>query len=277
MDAASFFDLAILAGALAVAGLAMGFLSGLFGIGGGGVLVPVLFEVFGAIGVDETVRMHLSIGTSLAVIIPTSFRSFLSHRSSGQVDESVVRKMVVPVVAGVVVGSVIARYADGALLKMIWAFVGGLLSVKFLFGRESWRLGADLPRTLWLRGYGHIVGIVSALMSIGGGAFITMMMTLYGRTIHQGVATASAFGPLIAIPGVLGFIWAGWGVSGLPVGTVGYVSLLGAALIIPSSVLVAPIGARVGHRWSRRSLEVAFGIFVGLVSLRFLVSLIVTG
>ena len=274
METISFLDWALLAGALAVAGLVMGFLSGLFGIGGGGVLVPVLFEVFGAIGVDDAVRMHLSIGTSLAVIIPTSFRSFLHHRAGGHVQEGIVRVMLVPVVAGVVVGSIIARYADDSILKMIWAVVGGLLSAKFLFGREDWKLGNELPRSLWLGIYGHAVGIVSALMSIGGGAFITMLLTLFGRSIHQGVATASAFGPLIAVPGMIGFVWAGWGAGGLPPGSLGYVSLLGAGLIIPTSVFAAPFGARLGQRWSRRRLEAAFGVFVGLVSLRFLVALL---
>lgn len=272
----SLVDLGALAVVLAVAGFAMGFIAGLFGIGGGGVLVPVLYEVFGVLGVEDAVRMHLSIGTSLAIIIPTSARSYLSHRESGNVDRSTVLAMALPVVVGVVFGAFIARMADANGLKAVWAVVGGLLSVKFLFGRESWRLGSELPRVFWLRGYALLVGVVSTLMSIGGGAFITMMMTLYGRTIHQGVATASAFGPLIALPGVMGFIWAGWGMSGLPPGSVGYVSLIGAAMIIPTSVLSAPYGARVAQRWPRRKLEKAFGIFVGLVSLRFFLSLVLT-
>ncbi|MEL6289141.1 MAG: sulfite exporter TauE/SafE family protein [Pseudomonadota bacterium] len=266
-------SLAIVVVSLLAAGLLMGFIAGLFGIGGGGVLVPVLFEAFGIMGVDPSVRMHLAVGTSLAIIIPTSFRSYISHRSSGAVDMQVVRPMAVFIVVGVVAGALVARVADASVLKAIWAVVGALLAAKFLFSRESWRLGTHLPSAPWLSGYGLVVGVISALMSIGGGAFISGMMTLYGRTIHQGVATASAFGPLIAVPGMIGFIWAGWGIPTLPVGSLGYVSIIGALAVIPVSVLVAPLGARVSHAWSRRRLEIGFGIFVGLVSLRFWVAL----
>ncbi|MEO0618733.1 MAG: sulfite exporter TauE/SafE family protein, partial [Pseudomonadota bacterium] len=203
------------AAALSLAGLFMGFIAGLFGIGGGGVLVPVLYEVFGALGVSSNVRMHLAVGTSLAIIIPTSFRSYLTHRAAGAVDTDIVRAMAITVVVGVLLGAVIARFAEANVLKAVWAVVGMMLSAKFLFARESWRLGEKIPGTLWLRVYGLLTGVISALMSIGGGAFISGMMTLYGRTIHQGIATASAFGPMIAVPGMLGFIWAGWGAVGL--------------------------------------------------------------
>ncbi len=111
-------------------------------------------------------------------------------------------------------------------------------------------------------------------MSIGGGAFVTTMLTLYGRSIQVAVGTASGIGPMIAIPGALGFIWAGLGHPGLPPGSLGFVSLIGAAAIIPTSVLAAPWGARVAHGLSRRSLEIAFGSFLMIVALRFLASLI---
>jgi uncharacterized membrane protein YfcA len=100
------------------------------------------------------------------------------------------------------------------------------------------------------------------------------MMTLYGRSIHQAVGTSSGFGPLIAIPGMLGFMWAGWGAKGAPAGSVGYVCLLGAAFIIPASVFAAPLGARVAHGISRRRLELAFGAFLSVIAIRYLVSLL---
>ena len=111
-------------------------------------------------------------------------------------------------------------------------------------------------------------------MSIGGGAFITAFMTLYGRPIHQGVATSSGFGPIIAIPATLGFAWAGWDVAGLPPGSLGYVNLLGTAMIVPASVLAAPLGVRIAHGISRRKLELAFATFLAVVAARFLVSLL---
>jgi uncharacterized protein len=266
-------ELALLLCALLAAGFLTGLLAGLLGIGGGGILVPVLYELFGALGVDETIRMHLSVGTSLAVIIPTSLRSFAAHRARGAVDMEIVQSMALPVIAGVCLGAALARYSNDAVLKAVWAVAAVLMGIRLYFGRRGWQLGEEIPGNPFRMLYGGFVGLVSTLMSIGGGVFVTTMMTLYGRPIQNAVATSSGFGPLIAIPGALGFIWAGWQVAGLPPGSLGYVSLLGALLIIPTSVLAAPLGVRIAHGISRRKLELAFATFLMVVSLRFLLSL----
>ena len=252
----------------------MGVLAGLLGVGGGGIIVPILYEVFSVIGVDEAVLMHLCVGTTLAVIVPTSMRSYFSHKARGAVDAEILRSMVVPVVTGVVVGILVARFSDKETLTAIWAGAAALISLKMYIGRESWRLGDEIPGQPWRGLYGVFIGTISTLMSIGGGAFVTMMMTLYGRTIHQAVATSSGFGPMIAIPGALGFIWAGWGATGLPPGSLGYVSLLSAAIIVPASVMAAPWGVRLAHRFSRRTLELAFATFLAVVAARFLTTLL---
>jgi uncharacterized membrane protein YfcA len=262
-------ELAALLAMMLVGGLVMGLLAGLLGIGGGGIMVPILYELFSAIGVDEAVLMHLCIGTSLAVIMPTSLRSFFSHKAKGVVDMDLIRSMALPVVAGVVIGTLVARYSNSTILTAIWAGAATMMSLKMFFGRESWKLGDEIPGNPGRGLYGLLIGAMSALMSIGGGAFVTMMMTLYGRPIHQAVGTSSGFGPMIAIPGTLGFIWAGWGVAGLPPGSLGYVSLLSAAVIVPVSVLAAPLGVRMAHGISRRKLELSFAIFLALVAARF--------
>jgi uncharacterized membrane protein YfcA len=267
-------ELAALIGALLAAGFATGLLAGLLGIGGGGILVPVLYEVFGALGVDETVRMHLAVGTSLAVIVPTSLRSFAGHRARGAVDMDLVHGMALPVVAGVILGAVLARHANEAVLKGIWVAAASLVSLKLFLGRQEWRLGETIPGQPFRAIYGGFVGLLSTLMSIGGGVFITALMTFYGHPIQRAIATSSAFGPIIAIPGALGFVWAGWHAAGLPPGSLGYVSLLGALLIIPTSVLAAPLGVRLAHGISRRKLELAFATFLAVVGARFLLSLI---
>ena len=264
---------ALLIGALLAGGLVTGFLVGLLGVGGGGIMVPVLFEVFTATGIDPATRMHLAVGTALAVMVPTSLRSFMAHRRRGGVDMGIIRRLLVPVIVGVAIGSAIAKYSPTDTLKWAWVVFGTLISAKMLFGRESWRLGDDVPKSRLVEVYGVAVGAISTLMSIGGGAYITTMLTLYGRPIQQAVGTSAGFGPMIALPGMLGFVWAGWGHPSLPPGSLGYVSLLGAAAMIPASVLAAPIGARVAHGISRRTLELAFGIFVGTVVLRFLYSI----
>lgn len=263
-------ELAVMIGALVAGGLLTGFLVGLLGVGGGGIMVPVLYEVFSALAIDPAIRMHLAVGTALAVMIPTSLRSFMAHKRRGGVDMSLIKRLILPVFIGVVIGSVIAKYSHTTTLKWVWVVFGSLIALKMLFGRESWKLGDEIPKSRIVDLYGVAVGTISTLMSIGGGAYITTMMTLYGRSIQQAVGTSSGFGPMIALPGMLGFVWAGWQHPGLPPGSIGYVSLLGAAAMIPASVLAAPLGARVAHGISRRTLELAFGLFVGTVVIRFL-------
>jgi uncharacterized membrane protein YfcA len=264
--------LVLVTAALLGGGLVAGFLSGLLGIGGGGILVAVLYEVFGAVGVDSSVRMHLAVGTSLAVIIPTSVRSFAAHRARGAVDEALLRRFALPILLGVVLGAVVARHASGTALKIVWIVSSSLLAAKLYAGRDDWRLGEEIPKSYLVEAYVAFVGFISTLMSIGGGAFMTMLMTLYNRPLLQAVSTSSGAGPLIAIPGALGFIWAGWGVPELPPGSVGYVSLFGAALIIPASVFAAPIGVRLAHGLPRRHLELAFAVFLTIIAIRFALS-----
>lgn len=265
-------ELAWLVGVLVAAGLASGVLAGLLGIGGGSIVVPVLYDTFRALGVDDAVCLHLAVGTALAIIVPTSFRSLLLHRAKGAVESALVRSMAVPVVVGVCLGAVVARYADGAVLKAVWIVCGSLISLKLFIGSD-WRLGDDIPGGARRAVFGGLVGAASVLMSIGGGAFITAYMTMYGRTILQAVATSAAFGPIVAMPGMIGFVWAGWNAAGLPPGSLGYVNLLGAVLVVPASVLAAPIGVRIAHGIPKRTLELAFATFLALVAARFLASL----
>ena len=275
MDAGmSLGAIALLVLALACGGLVTGLMAGLFGVGGGGVLVPVLYELFTLIGIDSTVRMHVTLGTSLAIMIPTTIKSFKAHSARGAVDRSFLNRMAAPVVVGVVVGIFIVRASPASALKWVWVVCAGLMAAKAFAGQDRWQLGNDIPKSRFVEIYGTVVGLVCTLMSVGGGAYITTMMTLYGRPIHQAVATASGFGPLIAIPGVLGYIWAGWGVPGLPMGCIGYVNLIGAAIVIPMSVMAAPWGVRLAHGFSRRHLELAFGSFLGLVAVRYAVDLL---
>ncbi len=276
------FELVWIAGALLVAGAITGILAGVFGVGGGAVVVPVLYELFRLVGVPEEVRMPLCVGTSLAVIIPTSIRSFNAHRAKGAVDMSILRTWAVPVVIGVLAGSVIARYAPADLFKAVFVLVAGVSAIRLLFGKDNWRLGTDMPAGPVMTIYGWLIGVLSALMGIGGGQLSNLFMTFYSRPIHQAVATSSGLGVLISIPGALGYIYAGWpraaeypDVAALqwPL-AVGYVSLVGFILFVPTSIWTAPIGARLAHSLSKRRLEVAFGVFLLVVCARFAASLL---
>lgn len=268
-------ELAFLAVSLVVAGAFTGLLAGVFGVGGGAVIVPILYEVFRVIGVPEEVRMPLCVGTSLAIIIPTSIRSFNAHRAKGLVDLDILKVWAVPVVLGVIGGSYIARFAPADLFKIVFVVVALLSAMRLLFASDKWQLGTEMPGKALMTVYGGIIGVLSALMGIGGGQLSSLFMTFYGRPIHQAVATSSGLGVLISIPGALGFIYAGWPkMDILPPLSLGYVSFIGFLLFIPTSIWMAPIGARLAHRLSKRRLEVAFGLFLLVIAGRFIVSLI---
>lgn len=265
----------LLAGLLVVAGAITGVLSGLFGVGGGAVMVPVLFEVFGFAGVDDAVRMPLAVGTSLAVIIPTSIRSFRGHKARGVVDVAILKAWAVPILIGVILGVVIARYADPWVFMLVFAVVSTVNAIKLLFGKENWTLGVDFPSIWPMRAMGGVIGFLSSLMGIGGGVMANMIQTLYGRPILNSIATSSGVGVLISIPATLGYIYAGWPqMHVVPPFSLGYISLIGVALLVPLPVLTAPLGVKIAHALPRRTLEISFGIFLMIVAARFIAALL---
>jgi uncharacterized membrane protein YfcA len=253
-----------------------------FGIGGGAILVPVFYECFRLAGVPLEVRMPLCIGTSLAIIIPTSIQSFRAHYARGAVDMEILKVWWLPVVTGVIAGSVTARYAPERLFKIVFVAVAWSAAARLLLARETWKFGDDLPRGPLMKIYGFIVGLLSTLMGIGGGLFSNLLMTFYGRPILQAVATSSALAVLISIPGALGYVYAGWPAAErypdvaalqLPF-AIGYVSLIGAVLVMPTSLLTAQLGVKAAHAMSKRTLEMAYGCYLFIVGSRFLISLL---
>jgi len=271
-------ELAWLAASAAVAGIVTGILAGLFGIGGGAVIVPVLFEAFRLLGVPESVRMQLCIGTSLAIIVPTALRSYRAHNARGMVLPDIVRRWALPSMAGVVVGAALAAVAPPDLFKVAFVLIACLIATKLLVGGDAWALGNELPGPVPMAGYGFVIGLGSSLMGISGGSLVTMVLTLYRKPIHNAVATASGLGVPITLAGTIGYALAGLPHQALlPPASIGFVSVIGVVLIAPLSSLVAPLGARLAHRLSKRRLEVAFGLFLLLIAARFLWNLIATG
>jgi uncharacterized protein len=267
-------EIAMLVPALIGGGVIAGLLSGLFGVGGGGILVPVLYELLGVLGVPVEIRMHVAVGTTFAIIVPTGLRSTMAHYRRGAVDLKVLRTLGSAVAGGVLVGLVAARFAGDETMKSVWVFSAVLIALYQFFGNKEWRLGDDLPGPAVQIPVGMCVGLLATLMGVGGAAYIVPYMTLYGRPVHQAVGTAAGISSLVAVPAMLGYMWAGWGAPGLPPGSVGYVSLIGAAAMIPSSLLAAPLGVRIAHGLTRRQLEISFGLFISLVALRFILALV---
>ena len=270
----SFTELAGLAAAILLAGIVTGIFAGLFGIGGGAVIVPVLYEVFRVLGVPEEVRMQLCIGTSLGIIVPTTIRSYLAHRAAGLGMARVVRAWSLPAVAGVAVGAVAAAYAPAAVFKLAFVVIAGAIAAKLLFGRESWVIAHALPGGMAMAVYGALIGLASSLMGVSGGSLSTIVLTLYGQSIQSAVATSAGLGVPITLAGSIGYMIAGWSQQALlPPLSIGFVSLVGVAIMAPISSYVAPYGARLAHALPKRSLEIAFGLFLLAAALRFLVSL----
>jgi uncharacterized membrane protein YfcA len=268
-------ELLWLALAIVVGGVVTGLLAGLFGIGGGAIIVPVLYEVFRILGVPEDVRMQLCVGTSLAIIVPTTIRSYLAHRAKGAVLHAVVRAWWLPAVLGVAVGSVIAAFAPSAVFKLAFVAVATFVGARFLFGNETWRIAGELPGRIAMAAYGAVIGLASSLMGVSGGSVSNIIQTLYGIPIHNAVATSSGLGVPITIAGALGYVLAGLPQQALmPPLSLGFVSLIGVAVMAPVSSFTAPYGARLAHALPRRTLEIWFGIFLLLISLRFVVSLL---
>jgi uncharacterized membrane protein YfcA len=268
-------EIVLLALWIVCTGVLVGILAGLFGIGGGAIIVPVLYEVFRVLDVPEDVRMQVCIGTSLAIIVPTTVRSYIAHKKKGAVIPDVVRIWTVPAVVGVVIGSVTAFYAPAPVFKIVFVIFASFIAVRMLFGGDRLSLGTELPGRGLLRFYGFITGLFSSLVGVSGGAVSNTVLTLYGQPMQRAVATSSGVGVPITIAGTIGYMLAGWPhMAQLPPLSIGFVSLLGFALMAPVSSFTASYGVRLAHWLPRRKLEIGFGIFLMFASLRFIISLI---
>ena len=268
-------EVALLSLWIVAAGVLVGILAGLFGIGGGAIIVPVLYEVFRVLGVPEDVRIQACIGTSLAIIVPTTVRSYLGHKKKGSVIPEVVRIWALPAIIGVAIGSVTASFAPAFVFKIAFLVFVSFIAIRMLFGGERWKLGDQLPGRGMLAIYGLITGLFSSLVGVSGGSISNAVLTLYGRPIHQAVGTSAGVGVPITIAGTIGYMLAGWPhMAQLPPLSVGYVSLVGLALMAPVSSYTTSYGVRLAHWLTRRKLEIAFGVFLILVALRFSASMI---
>lgn len=268
MDAETTRLLLILVPLLLAAGALAGVLAGLLGVGGGIVVVPALYHIFGFLGIDDAVRMHLAVGTSLATIIPTSIRSARAHHAKGSFDAAVFRSWAPGIVVGVLIGTWLATLADFGTLTLVFAVVALFVALYMALGNPSWQLRASTPPPLVSQPVGAIIGAISAMMGIGGGTMAVPTLNLCGVPIHRAVGTSAGFGLIIAIPGTLGFLLGGWGAEALPAFSFGYINLLAFALIVPTTVLTAPYGAKLAHTMSTLALRRAFAVFLGLTSLR---------
>lgn len=270
-------QLIYLAVALLVAGCVAGFSAGLFGIGGGAIMVPVLYFVFSALGFPESVIMHSAVATSSAVIIISSIRSVSSHHKHEAVDWDILWPKNFLKSWGLWIGlgsllaaAILAKHISGTHLTLIFGVMMSIIALQFIFGRPDWRVRDDLPGGVALPVFGGGIGALSALMGIGGGAISVSLMVMCGKTIHRAIGTASGVGMFISIPATLGFIYSGWGIEGRPDVSLGYVSVLGFVLIAATSLIFIPLGARTAHKTDQKRLKMIFGIFLIVVAVNMI-------
>ncbi len=252
---------------LAVSGLLAGFVAGLLGVGGGIVTVPVLEYALRFADVPADYRMHVAVATSLAAIIPTSISSARTHHAHGAVDWQLARSWGAPIVIGAIVGSLFASYAPQYMLAGVFGSVALLIAAKMLLPFDDLRISREVPRRAGGAALATLIGGLSAMMGIGGGTLTVPTLNLCGYPIHRAVGTAAFFGIFISIPGTAAYLLARPPAE-LPWATVGFVSLIGLAIIAPGSMLTAKLGARAAHRLSRRRLSQGFGCFLLVVGAR---------
>lgn len=261
-------DYLLLAVAMLITGGVGGVLAGLLGVGGGIVIVPVIEAALTFLGVDEAIRMHVAVATSLATIIPTSIASSRAHHRRHSVDLELVRRWSVFVLLGALAGTVIASKVHSNVLSMVFAIVALLVALKMILPLEDRTIAEEVPSGLLMPAIPAGIGAVSSMMGIGGGTLSVAILTLFNQPIHRAVGTAALFGLVISLPGTLGFMLAGLGDPRVPPGSIGYVNVIGFAIISPATFLAAPVGAAIAHRLSRRRLSLLFGFFLVIVSVR---------
>jgi len=262
------------ASVLLVTGAIAGVLAGLLGVGGGIVIVPVLFLLFPLLGVEPSVTMHLAVGTSLATIIPTSFMSARSHHRHGGVDFDLLQSWGPAIFIGVVIGGSVGGVVKGEVLTLVFATVAVLVAANMTLRKEGMILAKTLPSGVLRHASGLIVGMFSVVMGIGGGTLSVPILTAFNYPIRRAVGTASAIGLIIALPGSAAFILSGLNNPGLPPASLGYANLVGFALIVPATMLMAPVGVKIAHTINPANLRKAFAFFLLLTSLRMFYSVL---
>lgn len=276
MELLNDISLAWLAGliiALLITGMIAGVLAGLLGVGGGIVIVPVLFHLFSLLGVDESVRMHLAVGTSLATIIPTSLRSARSHYHKGSFRPEIFRPLLPGILLGVLIGILLSGMFSGRFLTGIFAVIALLVALNMAL-RPTLNFGEGLPGKMGTTALGGMIGSISTLMGIGGGTLSVPLLHALKIPMHQAVGTGAAIGIVISIPGALGFLINGWNAENLLPGSIGYINLLGFAIIVPATLITTPWGVHLAHAVNADRLKQLFALFLALTSLRMFYSLL---
>lgn len=262
-------DLWLYAVWLLAAGLASGFAGGLFGIGGGLLRIPIFLYLFPAFGVAAGLSMHLAVGTSLALALPSSISASLAQRRAGTIDYDFLKLWLPPLAVGVVLGVIASRFVQDQHLQAAFAIIVMIAAAHMLFSSESFRLAERLAG--WLRTLIAIVlGGVSTMLGLTGGTFVTPTLSAFGYPIHRAIAISSVGGVVISTVGAIGFIVNGLSATGLPPFTLGFVDGIAFVIMAPIVMVAAPFGVRLANHLNTRVLKRIFGVLLVIVALDML-------
>lgn len=254
-------------------GIASGFIAGLFGVGGGLTIVPILLMLFQAQGFPDAQLMHLALGTAMATIVVTSISSMRAHHKHGGVRWDVFKSMAPGLVAGTLVGSLFASHMPTDTMAIVFTGIVYWASLQMLLDFKP-KPSRELPGAGGLMGVGGLIGGVSSLVAAGGGFLSVPFMVLCNVNIRQAVGTSSALGFPIALAGVAGYIIGGWSLSDLPGPNLGFVYLPAFLGVVIATVFTAPVGAKLAHRLPVEQLKRAFGLMLALLASKMLWNLL---
>jgi len=247
-----------------------GVAAGLLGLGGGTILVPATYFAFESLGYTSDSLMQVCVATSLATIVVTSVRSVLSHHKKGAVEWEILRGWALGIAVGAVLGVWLASGLKSQSLMLIFGVLGVSVGLYMAFGKAEWRLGEQMPTGLKRAIVSPVIGFLSVLMGIGGGSFGVPLMSLYGRPIHNAVATAAGFGVIIAVPSTAMFLLESSADTSLPPLTLGRVNLVAFTVIVSMTMLTTPLGVKLAHRMDPKPLKRVFAVFITLMALNML-------
>ena len=251
-----------------------GFSAGLFGVGGGAVMVPALYYTFNAIGVSEASLMHCAVGTSSSVIIFNSFRAVKSHHNLGAIDWNLLwpKPFITSYAVWIGVGSFfaasfLASIMSAQFLIILFAMVMIVVSLHLIIGPNNLEVFVSVPTGFSVPIIGSLIGALSSLMGIGGGSITVPLMNMCRIPMNRAVATASGFGFAISLPATIGFIISGWGIDGRPYFSLGYVNVIALVCILSSAFFVVPYGAKIAQILPQKRLKLLFGLCLLAVAL----------
>lgn len=265
-------ELLVLIPILLVGGILAGLLAGLLGVGGGIVIVPMLYHIFLYMKIDVSLAMPLAIGTSLSTIVVTSIISANSHHKKGGIDWDLSKRWIPFVILGVLIGAFSSKFIDGSSLKFMFGILLLLVSINMIISSfKTLVIAESLPGKFGQGIFALLLGGFASLLGIGGGTLMVPLLSLYSFPIHKAVSTASLFGLIISIPATIGYILVGWNVENLPFASIGYVNWIAFAILVPMTMFFAPYGVKLAYKLNVKQLKLAFAIFLTCVGFKMLI------